>query len=236
MDGVLSSRLSSRVTLIFMLGSEDGAAGAAPNPLPELGTGSGRDVKPIPASLAGSHGALGGGAAADLERICVKDEGSGGAACGALGALFAGALFNAPNICVSEGCGAFGEGAPESPRSRSSAGSLVNSSVNPPDEDGAAGAVGNGEAAGGATGGVAIEKDAVAVSAGACTGVKAGGAAGAGTTGIALAAPPNVLNDPVAERLYAPVALSGAGENAAGFSFGLSGAAVVLKSAVNPPG
>ena len=138
-DGALSSLLNSRVTLTFMLGSDGGPEGATPNPLPA--TGSGREPKLLAASREGSHGALCcGGADAERERICVNDAGSDGGAAGALGALFP-APLNAPNICVREGCGVPGAGPLESARSRSSAGTLLNNSVNPPDE-GAAGAAG----------------------------------------------------------------------------------------------
>ena len=187
-----------------MLGSDGGPEGVTPNPPAALGKGSGCAEKLLAACRTGSHGALGcGGAAAERERICVNDAGSDGGAAGALGALFP-APLNAPNICVSEGCGvlADGTGPPDSARSRSSAGSFANSDVNPPAEgDDAAGAAGNGEAGAdgtkGAAGG-AIENDAVAVGSGADAGV--GGGAGTGVGAELAAAPPNPLNDAVADR------------------------------------
>ena len=246
-DGVLSSLLSSLVTLMFMPGSDGGPDGATPNPLPAPGTGC--ELK-LAGSRTGSHGALCcGGAAAERERICVNDAGSDGAACGALGAPLPVPL-KAPNICVSEGCGvlADGTGPPESARSRSSAGSFANSDVNPPadDEEGSAEAAGNGEAGAdgnaGAAGG-AIENDAVAVDTSAsCAGCVAGvaGVGGVGSvggvggvTGDPAAAPPNALSDSVADCRYTPVADSGLKEGAG--VLGVSAAAAVLKSAVNPP-
>gem|GEM_PF-5521187 len=227
------------------LGPDDGTEGVTPNPLDALGKGSGRAAKLL-ASRAGSHGALaGGGAAAERERICVNDAGSDGGAAGVLGALLP-APLNAPNICVSEGCGVLddGTGPPESARSRSSAGSFANSDVNPPEEgaEEAAGAAANGEAgAGGNIGtdgvtgavGGAIENDAVAVGSGG--GAGAGAETGTGVTGAELAAaPPNAANDPVADRRNAAVADSGLAEGAG--VLGVSEvAATVLKSAVNPP-
>lgn len=169
-------------------------------------------MKPLPDSLCGSHGALAGvmGDPEERDKICVNDEGSAGEAdcCDAPDCV--------PNICVSEGCGEFrsGAGVLESPRSRSSAGSLVNSSVNPPLEagDGAEEATGN------------------------AVGDGAGAGAGVGNTGADVAAaPPKLLKEAVAERLNVPVPLSGPNEIAGSFSFTGSVAAAVLKSDVNPP-
>ena len=229
-----------------MFGSEDAlegalagrAAGVTPK-LPVFCPSSGRGLKLPAASLGGSHGAPGCPGAADRDRICVKDAGSAGGAWGvpAPGAPLP-APLNDPNICVSEGCGEFaaGTGPPESARSRSSDGSFVKSSVNPPPEgeawDGAAegAGYGSGGAAGAEAGneeaGEAIENDAVDDAAGA--------GAGGVEAGLA-AAPPKALNEPVAERLYAPVPLSGPAGNGCSFTLTGSVAGAVPKSDVNPP-